>query len=299
MDLYGEFEDAILKTPYWLTINGVSSIQARFLRHIYRIIPPILFPLKKEKAYLIIGYQKEKFFPYFHFNADLKALWMFDAWDPLFHDIENTIRKFKINIVFFSSKQSAEHFGDLNIPYFQSHWIPEAVDVERYEYAPYHKRTIDVLQLGRVWGAYHNQIKSIEPDLVYKYEKFPGQLIFPSRHDFIHGLANSKISICVPSSITHPNRSGSISTMTSRYLQSMASKCLILGKMPYDMSFLFNYCPIVEIDEDNPVKQIQSILKNFDDYIPLIEKNYSEVRKFHNWSNRISDIENAIRNYKK
>ena len=79
----------------------------------------------------------------------------------------------------------------------------------------------------------------------------------------------------------------------------MASKCLILGKMPYDMSFLFNYCPIVEIDEDNPVKQILSILKNFDDYIPLIEKNYSEVRKFHTWSNRVSDIEDAIENFKK
>ena len=299
MDLYGEFENAFLKNPDWLAVNSVSSIQARFLRQIYRLIPPILFPIKKEKVYLIIGYQKEKFFPYFHLDADLKALWMYDAWDPLFHDIENTIRNFKINIVFFSSKQSAEHFGDLDIPYFQSHWIPEAVDVEQYKYVPYDKRTIDLLQLGRVWGSYHNKIKSIETDVVYKYEKFPGELIFASRQDFINGLANSKISICVPSSITHPNRSGSISTMTSRYLQSMASKCLILGKMPYDMSFLFNYCPIVEIDEDNPVKQIQSILKNFDDYIPLIEKNYSEVRKFHNWSNRISDIENAIRNYKK
>lgn len=299
MDLYFEFEKAFLKSPNCLFVDGVNSKQARFLRVINRILPQILIPLKKENRYLVIGYQKEKFFPFFHFNADLKALWMYDAWDYLFDDIEKSIRAYQINFVFFSSKQSAEHFSKLDIPNFEAHWIPEAVDIEQYEYVPYQKRTIDLLQLGRVWGQYHNKIKPIESDVVYKYEESPGQIIFPTRQDFIHGLANSKISICVPSCITHPNRSGSISTMTNRYLQSMASKCLILGKMPYDMTFLFDYNPIVEIDDYDPIGQIKFILKNFDDYIPMIEKNYREVQNFHTWSNRVSQIENTMRYFQK
>jgi hypothetical protein len=72
----------------------------------------------------------------------------------------------------------------------------------------------------------------------------------------LFGLANSKISICVPSDITHPERTGNISTITNRYLQSMASKCLILGKLPHDMLHLFDYNHIIEIDEENPVLQI-------------------------------------------
>lgn len=298
MDLYYEFEARIINKPNWEIINGVGSIQARMLRQLLKFIPPIQLPFKKHKNYVVIGYQKEKFFPYFHFNADLKVLWMYDAWEPLFDEIEKTIRAYKINLVFTASKQSAEYFNTLNIPNFQSHWIPEGIDVTQYQFIPYQERTTDVLQLGRKWNEYHKKIKSIESDLVYQYEKKAGQIIFPSREDFLFGLANSKISICVPSDITHPERTGKISTITNRYLQSMASRCLILGKLPHDMLHLFDYNPIIEIDEKNPVAQIEAILANFDTYIPLIEKNYEVVKNFHNWDNRVTQIENFILNSK-
>ena len=298
MDLYYEFEERIINKPSWEIVNGVGSIQARVLRQLLKFIPPIQLPIKKHKNYVVIGYQKEKFFPYFHFNADLKVLWMYDAWEPLFNEIEKTIRAYKINLVFTASKQSADYFNTLNIPNFQSHWIPEGIDVTQYQFIPYGERTTDVLQLGRKWNEYHEKIKAIETHLVYQYEKKAGQIIFPSREDFLFGLANSKISICVPSDITHPERTGNISTITNRYLQSMASRCLILGKLPHDMLHLFDYNPIVEIDEENPVAQIEAILANFDTYIPLIEKNYEVVKNFHNWDNRVTQIENFILNSK-
>ena len=298
MDLYYEFEARIINKPNWEIINGVGSIQARVLRQLLKFIPPIQLPIKKHKNYVVIGYQKEKFFPFFHFKADLKVLWMYDAWEPLFDDIEKTIRAYKINVVFTASKQSADYFNTLNIPNFQSLWIPEGIDVSQYQFIPYQERTTDVLQLGRKWNDYHEKIKSIETHLVYKYEKKAGQIIFPTREEFLFGLANSKISICVPSNITHPNVTGSISTITNRFLQSMASRCLILGKLPHDMLHLFDYNPIIEIDEENPVAQIESILANFDRYIPLIEKNYEMVENFHNWDNRVAQIENFILNSK-
>ena len=298
MDLYYEFEARIINKPNWEIINGVGSIQARVLRQLLKFIPPIQLPIKKHKNYVVIGYQKEKFFPYFHFNADLKVLWTYDAWEPLFDEIEKTIRAYKINLVFTASKQSADYFNTLNIPNFQSHWIPEGIDVTQYQFIPYHERTTDVLQLGRKWNEYHEKIKSVENDLVYLYEKKAGQIIFPTREEFLFGLANSKISICVPSDITHPERTGNISTITNRYLQSMASRCLILGKTPHDMLHLFDYNPIIEIDEENPVTQIETILANFDTYIPLIEKNYEVVKNFHNWDNRVTQIENFILNSK-
>lgn len=298
MDLYYEFEDRILNKPHWEIKTGVGSIQARVLRQLLKFIPPIQLPIKKHKNYVVIGYQKEKFFPFFHFKADLKVLWMYDAWEPLFDEIEKTIRAYKINMVFTASKQSADYFNTLNIPNFQSHWIPEGIDVDQYQFIPYQERTTDVLQLGRKWNEYHEKIKTIEKDIVYQYEKKAGEIIFPTREDFLFGLANSKISICVPSDITHPERTGKISTITNRYLQSMASKCLLLGKIPHDMVHLFDYNPIIEIDDNNPVAQIEAILSNFDTYIPLIEKNYETIKSFHNWDNRVAQIENFIRNFK-
>lgn len=298
MDLYYEFEDRILNKPHWEIKIGVGSIQARVLRQLLKFIPPIQLPIRKHKNYVVIGYQKEKFFPFFHFKADLKVLWMYDAWEPLFDEIEKTIRAYKINMVFTASKQSADYFNTLNIPNFQSHWIPEGIDVDQYQFIPYQERTTDVLQLGRKWNEYHEKIKTIEKDIVYQYEKKAGEIIFPTREDFLFGLANSKISICVPSDITHPERTGKISTITNRYLQSMASKCLLLGKIPHDMVHLFDYNPIIEIDDNNPIAQIEAILSNFDTYIPLIEKNYETIKSFHNWDNRVTQIENFIRNFK-
>ena len=296
MDLYHDFEKKMLGRSQWDIVNGLGSISARILRQFFRIIPPVRIRIRKHKNYVVIGYQKEKFFPFFHFDADMKILWMYDAWQTLFADIEKTIRAYKLDYVFTSSKQSADYLNTLNIPNFKSCWIPEGVNIDDYKFIPYQDRTTDILHLGRKWNEYHAKIKSIENHLIYKYEIHPGHIIFPNRQEFILGLADSRISICVPSNITHPNRSGYISTVTNRYFQSMASKCLILGKLPYDMIPLFNYNPIIEIDENNAIAQIQYILSNFDSYIPLIEKNYNEVKNFHSWDARLNQIEEFIAN---
>lgn len=298
MDLYHEFEKNIIQKNNWEVVNGIGNFGAKIIRQLLKVFPPFKIPIKKNKNYVVIGFQKEKFFPYFHFKSHLKVLWMYDAWEPLFPEIETAIKQYGINLLLTASKQSANYFNGLALENFKSHWIPEAVDVTNYKFIDYNNRKIDVLQLGRKWKEYHEKIKVVENDFTYVYEKKAGEIIFKTREDFLTGLANSKISICVPSDITHPERTGKISTVTNRYLQSMASKCLILGKLPYDMHYLFDYNPIIEIDESNPVAQIKSLLNNYNDYIPLIEKNYQTVKNFHNWNDRIVQIENCISEFK-
>lgn len=300
MDLYHEFEKNIIQNSDWEVVNGIGSLQARVLRQVFKFIPPFLVPYRTEKNYIVIGFQKEKFFPYFHFKSNLKVLWMYDAWEPMFPEITTAVKQYQINVLLTASKQSADYFNTLNLPNFKAYWVPEAIDVNQYKFVEYADRTTDVLQLGRKWNEYHDKIKTIEDDgSVYLYEKKAGEIIFKTRESFLAGMANSKISICVPSDITHPDRTGNISTMTNRYLQSMASKCLILGKLPYDMQLLFDYNPIIEIDMENPVGQLHSILNNFEQYIPLIEKNYKTVKEKHSWNNRISEIENCIQDFTK
>jgi hypothetical protein len=114
---------------------------------------------------------------------------------------------------------------------------------------------------------------------------------------FINGLARSKVSICFPSSITHPERAGKIETMTIRYLQSMVSKNLIIGKTPEEMITLFGYNPVIEVDMEDPVSQLNEILNNYNEYTGLIEKNYSAVVKDHTWRNRWQSIKEIHKPY--
>jgi hypothetical protein len=220
-----------------------------------------------------------------------KSVYLFDAWPGDCKKIADFANDYKIDYLFVTASQSVE----MLLPKLQRtriYWIPEGINPLLYKQKPYSERQTDLLALGRKYEMYHQQIcESLsEKGVSYLYEKIKGEVIFPTREGFIDGLANSKISVCIPSSITHPERSGNIETMTVRYLQSICSKCLILGHAPDEMIHLFGYNPVIEIDYDRPVEQIMNILSNFDSYIPLIEKNYTCVIDNHTWNNRWEQI---------
>ena len=73
----------------------------------------------------------------------------------------------------------------------------------------------------------------------------------------------------------------------------MLSKCLIVGNAPAEMIELFGYNPVIEADMNEPAKQIENILNNYDQYIPLIEKNFLHAGK-QTWENRWMKILNEI-----
>jgi hypothetical protein len=225
----------------------------------------------------------------------LKSIYLFDAWEPRFYAVARYILDYRVDLVFFSSRQATEHFSR-TLPEVESHWVPEAIRSEDYYWHTQALKDIDVLQFGRKYDWYHEQIIDYckHKKLKYLFEETQGNTIFPTRREFLNGLARARISICVPCNITHPARSGSVSTMTMRYLQSMAAKCLIVGVLPDDMKDLFDYCPLVEIDFKDPVEQLDKILNNFDSYLALVERNYLEVISKHHWKNRMEEIERVL-----
>lgn len=221
------------------------------------------------------------------FTSNHNNAYFFDAWPSNHFFIEKFIRSFNLKNVFFSSKQVVDIFKQKNLN-CKFHWVPEGIDTENYKFKEYEHKDIDVLAFGRKFNKLHDLIvDGLNSDnIIYLYEEKPGHIIFPTREEFLNGLSRSKISICIPSNITHPERSGKISTMTVRYLQSMASKCLILGFMPEDMKDLFPYMPIINLDICNPLAQIKDIIKNYASYQELIEKNYNYTKENHSWLNR-------------
>ena len=251
----------------------------------------------KQDSYFAVLMGKDfiKFYPYAYLNRRKRYVYFFDAWTNDQPEIIDFIQQYKINQVFVSASQAAIELNE-KLERSLANWIPEGIDVSVYKQFPYNQKDIDVIQIGRKYDWYHEQILPVfsETNKVYLYEKTKGTIIFPTREEFINGLARSKISVCFPSNITHPERAGGIETMTNRYLQSMASKCLIVGHAPQEMIELFVYNPVVEIDWDAPMEQLKTILDHYSDYIPLIEKNYEVVSKYHTWDNRWERIKNLL-----
>jgi len=300
LDTVEEFEKIIASDSWVFTKNEKNKFFSKILYKFWDTITKTKKNLSSTKVsnseifVVLMGTDFSKCLPFFLSKAN-KYLYLFDAWPDKHQQIINFINRFKVKYLFLTSSQAVKIIQS-KVPNTKCYWIPEGINPSKYQHKIYREKNIDVLALGRKYDVYHNKIINYLQNnkYTYLYEKKEGQLVFPTQKDFIEGLAQTKISICIPSNITHPKRSGNIETMTIRYLQSMSSKCLILGHAPEEMITLFGYNPVIEIDKKNPEGQIIDILENYSTYQPLIEKNYNCVLKNHTWQNRWNSLKQIL-----
>jgi hypothetical protein len=216
------------------------------------------------------------------------VVYCFDCWPAMYPRWEAFFRRQRLRLAFFTAHSSAEHF-QRRIPEMKSVWLPEAVDPAAYQSGrSLAERSIDVLELGRRNEAFHQAIspRLQERHLVHLFEKEKGRIIFPTREAMVQGLADSKISVCFPSSMTHPERSGDVETVTHRYFEAMASGCLIWGKCPQELLDLFGYNPVIEADQHDPYGQIDEILQALGQYQDLVNRNYQKLLETGTWRQR-------------
>ncbi|GHB59251.1 glycosyltransferase [Persicitalea jodogahamensis] len=291
-DVLREFEDTIENQG--AHVNTIYN-NSRFVPLLYKsaliklnVSLPNIIPQNKRSARFCsvqMGPDFGKILPYCSKNSATYA-YFFDIWPQFFGVMEKFLKKSGITHVFVSSSVLAEKLKSKG--YDNVSWIPEGVNSESYRYLAYENKDIDVLELGRKHQTIHEKIKN-HLNLhgrKHIYEKIKGKIIFSDQGKMIQGMARSKISICFPKSETHPQLAGPISTMTNRYLQSMASKCLVVGTMPEEMKQLFGYEPVVTLDQKDPALHLENILINYSSYFPLIEKNYKAIVEQHTWENR-------------
>jgi hypothetical protein len=211
---------------------------------------------------ILMGPAEYRLFP-FSYSKEV-VVYGFDCWPAKYARWEAFFRRNRLKLAFFSARRSAEYFEN-RIPAMKSVWLPEAVDPEAYiSSRGLEERSIDVLELGRRNEVFHQTISQhLEKSRrVHLYEKEKGQIIFPTREALVKGLSDCKISVCFPSSMTHPERSGNVETVTYRYFESMASGCVILGKCPQELLDLFEYNPVIEADQHDPygLKTVRIVL---------------------------------------
>lgn len=319
ISLLQNFEQFCARNSNWSSRNGAvlfspRSISSRVYATCHTLLKPVLKNYKLRGAVISLGlpYRKTLFsktFPYYTINCDLRVLWTYDVWEPDYVAVEKMVREAGVNLLMLSSFQAAEHFSALNIPDCEVHWVPETVNAADYKFKPWESRQTDLLSFGRTWMKYHDLIHEgcVGQNIEYHYQErslkrdtavngLKGGLQFPTWKEFVDGLADAKICVCFPRSLTHPSLAGNVSTLTIRYLQAMASKCLMIGSAPLDLKHLLNYNPVVEVDWKNPVDQIKNILAHPEPFQELIEKNYQTVTNRFQYINSIERIDALVRN---
>jgi hypothetical protein len=226
----------------------------------------------------------------------------FDCWAPEWDKWESLFRRHRIRLAFFTARQAAEHFARRR-PQMKAIWLPEAVDPEQYDGSkPLAERRIDVLELRRRHEQFHNSIcQGLKAaNKVHKFarprsgvKRHPFEMIFPTAAELRQGFGDTKISVCFPRSITHPEWSGSsenVETVTLRYFESFASRCVVVGHCPRELEDLFGYNPVVEIEPGRELEQMLSILDHVQDYESIVETNYKRLLETSTWEPRVEII---------
>jgi hypothetical protein len=212
----------------------------------------------------------------------------FDCWPADYERWEHLFRQHDIKTAFFTARQSQEYFIQ-KLPGLKCYWLPEAADPEEYPFScPLNYRETNVLELGRRFAAYHDSIRKTlrKAGYVHVYSRSQKR-IFPTREDLMIAWGRTQVSVCFPKSMSSPESSGGVETVTFRYFESLASRCLIVGHCPDELEVLFGYNPVIEVDWEDPAGQIINILDNIQEYQKFVERNHQRMLEVGSWDTRV------------
>jgi hypothetical protein len=247
--------------------------------------------------FILMGVGRQsRIFPVCYFNEVIP--YCFDCWPDTWINHQVFFAKNNIKFAFFSSKVAANHFASIN-PNMQCIWLPEATEPSLYNPDILLKdREIDLLEMGRKYQPFHQLVVSaiVCSKYIHLYERKEGEIIFPDQKSLYNGLSNSKVSVCFPASMTHQAKSSGLETVTHRYFESMASKCLIVGHCPDELIELFGYNPVIEAEMTDPSKQIFEIIDQISEYQDLVDRNYHRLLEVGTWETRVQTVINYLVN---
>lgn len=263
---------------------------------IRRILP---FSLRRDKALMITANGmtvKDIAFPYYGFYEIIPFLW--DVWPYSLQCLIKSFQVFDIKIAFVSSSQVAKIINETtNV---KAYWIPEGIETKHYNRGyELKERNNEIFEMGRRKEDYHNIILGLcKSGIIKEYKSsnivstgaLDDKNVAYTNEELHTIMSDTKIMICFPQCDTNKKKAGDIETLTQRYWEAMLSRCVMLGRAPEELISLIGYNPVIEIDWNNPAKQLESILENIGDYQTIVDKNYSTATRSAGWENRLPII---------
>lgn len=222
--------------------------------------------------------------------------WSFDVWPSAWDRWESMYRRHRVDVAFITARESAQEMQKRR-PNMRAIWLPEAADPNEYDPSvPQSRRSIDVLELGRSLAKFHQSVAQslAKKGVRHVYAGSLGRTLFPTRQDLIRAMAQTRLNVCFPGTMTHPELFGGLETATYRYFESFASKCVVLGHAPAELIDLFGFNPVIECDLDHAAEQIFGLLDDIDGLQAHADRVHARFLEVGTWQVRARAIADAL-----
>lgn len=222
--------------------------------------------------------------------------WVYDCWPAQWDRWEALLRRHGVRLAFFSSRQATQEFGR-RLPGVSCMWIPEAVDPGSYDPSQrLHVRSIDVLELGRRSEPLHRRLESAlrSRGMHHAFQQPGAPRMYASQEALRGALARTRLLVCLPKAVTHPEAAGGLETVTHRYFEGMASGCVLVGQCPAELRDLWGFDPVVPLDPSEPERTVLDALQRIDSHQALVDRNLQRLREVGTWRHRAEAMIKAI-----
>lgn len=277
----------------WEAAGGIVVSNSTIWPHALRVVlgrnwPGFNFSRKNKLLVLGSGRVESVSWPKLLTHEIVPFLW--DVWPDKIAPLIRFVRRNKIRTLFCTSSQIVEILKS-RLSGVDIHWIPEGIKAKAYSKGEnLRNRPVDILSYGRQMNAVVDQLRVIVSDEKLNVLFREGDAhLFSTFDDLVQGLQLSKMSICYPQSVTHPDRAQNIETLTQRYWEAMLSGTLLVGHAPQELIEVCGYNPVVELG-DNPTIVVNDILKNIEKYQSLVDRNRGCAEEKADWSMQISKV---------
>lgn len=271
-------------------LGTIDKSQNRYVRFVGRVFRKLglnrSITRNPQQAYLmVIGWNSDSHtFPICYRNELIP--YCLDMWPGGFDELAKIFMRHRVKTAFFSARDVARHFQQ-RMPGLQCYWAPEASEPRLYDPSrPLVERTTDVIEYGRGLARLDQVRSHLDADGKTCIWNRGTHWHFETNQQLHDALADSKISLSFPASVTNPERARGVETATLRYFEAIASKTIPYGHAPDELIDLFGFNPVIEMDEDDPAGQLLNILNNLGRYQLLVDKSHRRFLEVGCWSSR-------------
>ena len=225
-------------------------------------------------------------------NEIVPMLW--DVWPHNVPPLVKFVKRNKVRLIFCTSSQTVERLRGL-LPETRVVWVPEGIKVAAYPCGSKLKdRLVDIVSYGRQMRSVVDLLRDYARDKQIKALFRSGKAhLFANFEELTAGLRSSKVTICYPQSITHPEYAKGLETLTQRYWEAMLSGTLLAGHAPRELVEVCGYNPVIELGE-SPCKILDEVLLHIDEWQALADKNRKCAEEIGGWDKRMPMIMEAL-----
>ena len=229
-------------------------------------------------------------FPEYICYEIIPMIW--DCWPAYFEKTCKWLERHKVRTAIFTSSQTAERirqrFPDKNILY-----IPEGICTEYFDGGiELIQRKIKLFEMGSEKRGY---FKKKYPQEYNRLHNKPKEWSNNDQEDLKRLLQNSQLTVIFPRSITEPETAQGIETLTQRYWECMLSRIVMVGHAPKELTDLVGYNPVIEMDMEHDLEQINDLLPHIEDYQSLVDRNRETALKLGSWDIRMKQVMEWLR----